>query len=102
MLAASLAAAIVVSLPVILSVAVRYRFAVRNNVLSLYAYSETEPSNIIGFLLNHVNAGGALAVLGAVLLAFDRERRQRAWVAALGRAAPIGRREAPARPGEEG
>lgn len=80
MLAASLAAAIVVSLPVILSVAVRYGFAVRNNVLALYAYSETEPSNIIGFLLNHVNAGGALAILGLVLIAFDRERRQRAWV----------------------
>ena len=34
----------------------------------------------MGFLADHANAGGWLALLGAGLLLFDRERRQRAWV----------------------
>ena len=80
LLTASLATALLVSLPVVLAVAVRYRFAVLNRVLSLYAYPETEPGNIIGFLADHQNAGGALALIGAAFLVFDRERRQRAWV----------------------
>ena len=79
-LAAALLIAAVVSLPLILSVVVRYRFAVQNNVLALYAFPETEPAHLLGFLGNHANAGGALALLGVALLAFDRGRRQRAWV----------------------
>jgi hypothetical protein len=80
LLAASLATAVVVSLPVVLSVAVRYRFAVLNDVLRLYAYPETEPGNFAGFLADHANAGTALALAGAPLLLRDREQRRRAWV----------------------
>jgi hypothetical protein len=80
LLAASLVTACVVALPLILSVVVRYRLTTLNDVLSLYAYSETEPANILGFLRDHQNAGGTLAVFGLALIAFDRERRKRAWV----------------------
>ena len=63
-----------------MSVGVHYRFAVANDVLSLYAYPGTEPAHILDMLGAHANAGGALALLGAGLLAFDRERRKRVWV----------------------
>jgi hypothetical protein len=80
MLMASLLVASLVSLPLIAAIAVRYRFAVVNDVLALWSFPETEPANIIGFLGDHANAGGVLALVGLGLLAFDRERRQRAWV----------------------
>ena len=80
LLASALVVAMVVSLPLVLSVVARYRLTVLNNVLALYEFPETEPANILGFLGNHANAGGLLALLGLALVAFDRERRQRAWV----------------------
>jgi hypothetical protein len=80
LLASALGVAMVVSLPLVVSVVARYRLAVLNNVLSLYEFPETEPANILGFLGNHANAGGTLALIGLALIAFDRERRQRAWV----------------------
>jgi hypothetical protein len=80
MLASSLLVALCVSLPTVLAVGVRYRFAVANDVLSLYAFPGTEPANFLDLLRAHANAGGALALLGAGLLAVDRERRARVWV----------------------
>ena len=80
-LAASAVVAMGVSFPLVFSVAVRYRFAVVNDVLALWAFPETEPGNIVGFLADHANVGGALALAGLGLIAFDRERRTRAWVA---------------------
>jgi hypothetical protein len=80
LLASALVVAMAVSLPLVLSVVARYRLTVLNNVLALYEFPETEPGNIVGFLGNHANAGGMLALLGLALIAFDRERRQRAWV----------------------
>jgi hypothetical protein len=80
MLTASFAVATLVALPLIAAIAVRYRFAVVNDVLALWSFSETEPANVVGFLGDHANAGGALALIGLGLLAFDGERRQRAWV----------------------
>jgi hypothetical protein len=80
LLAASLVVASVVSLPVILSVAVRYRFAVVNDVPAAWAFPDTEPANLLNLLRENVSAGGLLALLGLALLVFDRERRQRAWV----------------------
>jgi hypothetical protein len=80
MLAAGLFVAGCVSFPIIMSVGVHYRFAVANDVLALYAYPGTEPENIVDLLRAHANAGGALALLGVGLLAFDRGRRKRVWV----------------------
>ena len=80
LLAGCLLAAIVVSFPLVLSVAGRYRFAVENDILAIYALPLTEPGNFREFIGLHANAGGALAVLGTVLLAFDRERLRRVWV----------------------
>src|SRR5688572_27127119 len=48
LLVSALGVAMVVSLPLMLSVVVRYRLTVLNNVLTLYEFSETEPSNILG------------------------------------------------------
>ena len=80
LLGSCLLVAILVSLPLVWSVAVRYRFAVANDVLALYVYPGTEPANILDLLRAHANAGGALALVGAGMLLFDRERRRRVWV----------------------
>ena len=80
LLAACLLAASLVSLPLVMSVAVRYGFAVENDILALYALPLTEPANFAEFIGLHANAGGALALLGAALLAFDRERLRQGWV----------------------
>jgi hypothetical protein len=80
LLATSLLVAAGISLPVILSVGFRYHFAVVNDVLALYAVPDTEPGNFLDLMRHHATAGTVLAVVGVVLLAFDRERRGRAWV----------------------
>ena len=80
LLAACLSVAGLVSLPLVMSVAVRYRFAIENNILGLYALPLTEPGNLPALVGLHANAGGALALLGAALLAFDRERLRQGWV----------------------
>lgn len=84
LLAACLALAAMVSLPLAIPVAGRYRLAVENGAPAGWTLPATEPGNFLKLIEAHATVGVALALIGVALLLFsDPERRERARI--LGR-----------------